>query len=56
LFGAGLFLLVPLVAHFVFTSIVTLLATKAKMPYTLALIIGTVAHFIYNWYLMRGGL
>jgi hypothetical protein len=56
LFGAGLFLLIPLVAHFVFTTIVTLLATKTKMPYMLALIIGTVAHFIYNWYLMGGGL
>jgi ABC-type Na+ efflux pump permease subunit len=56
LFGAGLFLLVPLVAHFVFTAIVTLLATKARFPYMLALMIGTVAHFMYNWYLMRGGL
>jgi len=56
LFGAGLFLLVPLAAHFVFTAIVTLLTVKAKLPYMLALIIGTVAHFIYNWSLMRGGL
>ena len=56
LFGAGLFLLVPLVAHFVFTAIVTLLRTKLKLPYMLALIFGTVVHFIYNWYLMRGGL
>jgi ABC-type Na+ efflux pump permease subunit len=56
LFGAGLFLLVPLVAHFVFTAIVTLLAIKTKMPYMLALTIGTVAHFIYNWYLMGGSL
>ncbi len=56
LFGAGLFLLVPLAAHFIFTAIVTFLATKAKLPYMLALIVGTVAHFIYNWYLMKGGL
>jgi hypothetical protein len=56
LFGAGLFLLVPLVAHFVFTAIVTLLSTKMKLPYMLALTIGTGVHFIYNWYLMRGGL
>jgi ABC-type Na+ efflux pump permease subunit len=56
LFGAGLFLLVPLVAHFVFTAIVTLLTTKMKLPYMLALTIGTGVHFIYNWYLMRGGL
>jgi ABC-type Na+ efflux pump permease subunit len=56
LFGAGMFLLVPLVAHFVFTVIVTLLTTKMKLPYMLALIVGTGVHFIYNWYLMRGGL
>jgi len=55
LFGAGLFLLVPLVAHFVFTAVVTLLATKAKLPYMLALMIGTIVHFIYNWTLMGGG-
>jgi ABC-type Na+ efflux pump permease subunit len=56
LFGAGLFLLVPLVAHFAFTATVTLLATKAKLPYMLALTLGTVVHFIYNWTLMGGGL
>jgi RsiW-degrading membrane proteinase PrsW (M82 family) len=56
LFGAGVFLLIPLVAHFVFTAIVTLLKTKLKLPYLLSLIVGTVVHFIYNWYLMRGGL
>jgi ABC-type Na+ efflux pump permease subunit len=56
LFGAGLLLFVPLIAHFVFTAIVTLLTTKAKLPYTLALTIGTVVHFIYNWTLMGGGL
>jgi ABC-type Na+ efflux pump permease subunit len=56
LFGAGLFLLIPLVAHFVFTSIVTLLTTKTKLPYMMALMIGTIVHFIYNWYLMGGGL
>jgi len=56
LFGAGLFLLVPLAAHFIFTAIVTLLTTKAKLPYMLALILGTVVHFIYNWSLMGGGL
>ncbi len=56
LFGAGLILLVPLVAHFIFTAIVSLLATKVKLPYTLALIIGTVMHFIYNWKVLGGGL
>ena len=52
LFGAGVFLLIPLVAHFVFTAIVTLLRTKVRLPYTLALIVGTLVHFLYNWYLM----
>jgi ABC-type Na+ efflux pump permease subunit len=56
LFGAGLFVLVPLAAHFIFTAIVTLLTSKAKLPYMLALMIGTVVHFIYNWTLMGGGL
>jgi hypothetical protein len=56
LFGSGLLLLIPLVAHFIFTAIVSLLAAKTKMPYMLALVIGTVAHFIYNWTLMGGGL
>jgi RsiW-degrading membrane proteinase PrsW (M82 family) len=56
LFGAGLFLFIPLIAHFVFTTIVTLLATKTKLPYMMALIVGTVVHFIYNWYLMGGRL
>lgn len=54
LFGAGMFLLVPLIAHFVFTSIVTLLRIKAKFPYWLALGIGTGLHFLYNWFLLRG--
>ena len=56
LFGAGLFILIPLAAHFIFTAIVALLTSKAKLPYLLALIIGTVVHFIYNWTLMGGGL
>ena len=54
LFGQGKFLLIPLFAHFVFTAIVTLLKTKAKFPYTIALAAGTLAHFLYNWYLMGG--
>lgn len=54
LFGQGLLLLVPLIAHFIFTTIVTLLRTKAKFPYTAALMAGTVAHLLYNWYLLGG--
>jgi len=56
LFGAGLLLFVPLVAHFIFTVIVTLLRTKMRFPYWLALGIGTIVHFFYNVYVMRGGL
>lgn len=55
LFGAGVFLLIPLVAHFIFTSIVTLLRTKARLPYPLALAAGTVVHAFYNWIVTRGG-
>ena len=56
LFGAGLLLFIPLLAHFVFTAIVTLLRTKLRFPYWLALGIGTVVHFFYNVTVMRGGL
>lgn len=54
LFGQGLFLLVPLIAHFIFTTIVTLLKTKANLLYMAALMVGTVVHFLYNWYLLGG--
>ena len=56
LFGAGVFLLIPLVAHFIFTALVTLLRAKLKFPYWLALGIGTVIHFFYNAYVLRGGM
>jgi len=56
LFGAGVFLLIPFAAHFVFTSIVVLLRTKARLAYPLALAAGTVVHFIYNWIVTNGGL
>ena len=54
LFGQGLFLLVPLIAHFIFTTIVALLRTKAKLPYMAALLVATLVHFLYNWYLLGG--
>jgi ABC-type Na+ efflux pump permease subunit len=56
LFGAGVFLLIPLFAHFAFTSIVTFLRTKVKIPYALALAAGALVHSLYNWYVMNGGL
>jgi len=54
LFGQGLLLFAPLIAHFVFTTIVTLLKTKANLLYMAALLVGTVVHFLYNWYLLGG--
>jgi ABC-type Na+ efflux pump permease subunit len=54
LFGTGLLLFVPLIAHFVFTALVTLLRTKTKLSYAAALTIGATVHFLYNWYLMGG--
>ncbi|MFT3895766.1 MAG: hypothetical protein QM730_29460 [Anaerolineales bacterium] len=54
LFGTGLLLFAPLVAHFVFTSIVTLLRAKTKLSYATALTLGTIVHFLYNWFLMGG--
>ena len=54
LFGEGLFLLVPLIAHFIFTAIVTLLKTKVNLLYMAALMVGTLVHFLYNWYLLGG--
>jgi RsiW-degrading membrane proteinase PrsW (M82 family) len=54
LFSTGGLLLVPLVAHFVFTAIVLLLHTRVKFSYALALAIGTILHASYNWYLVGG--
>jgi hypothetical protein len=50
-----LLLFIPLIAHFIFTTIITLLRTKVKLPYMLALVLGTLVHFAYNVYVMRGG-
>jgi len=55
LFGTGLLVFIPLIAHFVFTTIVTWLRTQLKFSYALALGIGTLVHFIYNAYVLRGG-
>ena len=54
LFGQGLLLLAPLIAHFIFTAIVTLLKIKANLLYMAALMVGTILHFLYNWYLLGG--
>jgi ABC-type Na+ efflux pump permease subunit len=55
LFGAGLLLFIPLIAHFVFTTIITLLRAKLRLPYLVALAAGTLVHFAYNVYVLRGG-
>ena len=54
-FGEGLLLFIPLIAHFVFTTITTWSRIKLKFPYLLAFGLGTLAHFIYNAYVLRGG-
>ena len=54
-FGEGLLLFIPLIAHFVFTIITTWSRIKLKFPYLLAFGLGTLAHFIYNAYVLRGG-
>ena len=54
LFSSGLLLLVPLLAHFFFTAIVTLLTTKARLRYPLALLLAAILHALYNWILTRG--
>jgi hypothetical protein len=54
LFGTGLLLFVPLIAHFIFTTIVTLLRAKTKLSYAATLSLGAIVHFLYNWYLMGG--
>jgi hypothetical protein len=54
LFGQGMFLFAPLIAHFIFTAIVSLLKIKANLLYLAALMVGTMVHFLYNWYLLGG--
>lgn len=55
MFGVGLLLFIPLIAHFIFTSIIVVAHVKLKFPYPLALAVGTIVHFIYNVSVMRGG-
>ncbi|MFN8381801.1 MAG: ABC transporter permease subunit [Anaerolineales bacterium] len=56
LFGAGLLLFIPLIAHFIFSVTITILRTKLRFPYWLALGVGTILHFIYDVYVLRGGM
>jgi ABC-type Na+ efflux pump permease subunit len=52
IFGGGGLIWVPLVAHFIFTSIVCLLSSKTRLPYRYALLLGAVIHTLYNWLLL----
>ncbi|HEX8991402.1 MAG TPA: hypothetical protein VF784_06960 [Anaerolineales bacterium] len=54
LFNAGGLLLVTLFAHFTFTTIVTLLRTEIRVPYGIAVLAGSMVHWVYNAYLIRG--
>lgn len=56
LFQAGVFLLIPLAAHFIFVAIVNLLRIKLRFPYWLALVLGTILHVIYDATILRGGI
>jgi hypothetical protein len=53
LFNSGL-LPVPLVAHFIFTSIVGVLNTRFRLPYPLAIAMATLVHALYNYILLGG--
>lgn len=51
--GSANLLIIPLIAHFVFTSIVCLGTKKFGMKYyPYALIAGSFVHFIYNFYIL----
>ncbi len=54
LLNAGGLLVVTLLAHFAFTSIVALLRTRVGVPYAMALLAGSMVHWVYNAYLLRG--
>lgn len=54
LLGEGFWLLVTLIAHFLFTSIVGLLRVRLKWSYLVSLTLGAAVHFFYNWYMLRG--
>ena len=52
LFSSGGLFLVPLAAHFLFTSLVCLLAGKTRLPYRYALLLAALAHAFYNYMLL----
>jgi len=53
IFGTGLLLIVPLIAHFVFTSIVCLITARFGVKfYPIAILAGSVVHALYNLYVI----
>ncbi len=53
IFGTGLLLVVPLIAHFVFTSIVCLITARFGVKfYPIAILAGSVVHALYNLYVI----
>jgi ABC-type Na+ efflux pump permease subunit len=54
LFNTG-FLLIPLVAHFIFTALVAVLNARLRLRYPFAVIVAVIVHAIYNL-VIAGGL
>jgi hypothetical protein len=52
LFNNGGLFLVPLLAHFLFTTAVTLLAGRTRLPYPYALLLVALVHAAYNYLLI----
>ena len=53
LFSSGL-VLVPLIAHIVFTSIVVLLRGRLRLRYAYAILAAVIVHTVYNLIVSRG--
>jgi hypothetical protein len=53
LFNSGL-LIIPMLAHFGFTSLVCLLNSRLRVRYAYAVIAGATVHTLYNLVLLRG--
>jgi len=57
LFSSGVFLIFPLVMHFITTCIVCLLTTRWGIKfYPLAIVAGALIHAAYNLFIIRGAL
>ena len=53
LFSSGMFL-IPLFAHFLFTTVVCLLARHPRIRYPYALVAGSILHVLYNLVVLGG--